>query len=599
MVPPLSTALKLALSAVLLAATPIAAQDSPVTRVWEGKEYACKCYPGDECWPQQNAWGSLNDTVDGNLHVHIPPEAACHNTFEGPLGTVETYDAQECQHVMQNYADEEWSTGQQALLLWKYFTNHTCTPTNNPNEPCTLGYYGVYVIEAQTTDHIKASIDFARENNLRLVIRNTGHDFIGRSTGWGALIINTFGFKDVQFIDAWTGAGDYDGGAVRVGAGIQGRDLLRQAFAHNVAVVTGECPTVGIAGGLVGGGGHGPLTTLHGMVADNALEFDAITAEGEFVTANADENADLFYALKGGGPSTYAVVTSATFRTYPEEMASGGELYINATVPGTTEDQVWEGVRIFHSYANHLVDHGLYVYYEVAPFTLRIRPYVAIGKTREELDAIVAPILADLTAAGVPFTATSKQFASFFELYMDLFEDEGAGAFALTGGWAFTHDDVAARNDDIVDAFKLVVSPREDLAYTGVVIGHLFNPGYGWPSAADSATHPKWRNSTDFVISIVPVPVDASLEKKAELQDLLTNTVDAALREAGPEGFTYINEADPYQPNWQEAFWGDVYERLVCIRRKWDPNGVFYSIATPGTEDWEVIEYGTRLCKAV
>ena len=56
-------------------------------------------------------------------------------------------------------------------------------------------------------------------------------------------------------------------------------------------------------------------------------------------------------------------------------------------------------------------------------------------------------------------------------------------------------------------------------------------------------------------------------------------------------------QADPYQPNWQSHFWGSEYPKLRLLRAKWDPLGVFYAVSTPGTEGWEVIEDGTRLCK--
>lgn len=56
-------------------------------------------------------------------------------------------------------------------------------------------------------------------------------------------------------------------------------------------------------------------------------------------------------------------------------------------------------------------------------------------------------------------------------------------------------------------------------------------------------------------------------------------------------------QADPYQKNWQKAFWGNIYSDLKKLKAKWDPEGLLYAISTPGTEDWEVIEYGTRLCK--
>lgn len=99
-------------------------------------------------------------------------------------------------------------------------------------------------MEAQTRDHIKAAVDFARENNLRLIIRNTGHDFIGRSTGWGALVINTHSFQDIEYIAAYDGPGDYAGAAVTIGAGVQASALLTDAHAQDppVLIVTGECP---------------------------------------------------------------------------------------------------------------------------------------------------------------------------------------------------------------------------------------------------------------------------------------------------------------------------------------------------------------------
>jgi len=130
-----------------------------------------------------------------------------------------------------------------------------------------LGYYGVYVIMATTREHIKAGIDFARRNNIRLIIRNTGHDFEGRSTGFGALVINTHSFQKVEWINKYNGAGSYRGSAVKIGAGVQGKTILAQGHARSppVVIVTGECPTVGIAGGFIQGGGHGPWTTLKGF----------------------------------------------------------------------------------------------------------------------------------------------------------------------------------------------------------------------------------------------------------------------------------------------------------------------------------------------
>jgi hypothetical protein len=120
---------------------------------------------------------------------------------------------------------------------------------------------------AKTKEQIKAGVDFARTNNIRLIVRNTGHDFMGRSTGFGSLAINTHSFKDVTFIKNYTGPGDWTGSAVTVGAGIQVRELygLANKESPKVVVVGGECPTVGLAGGYIQGGGHGPMASYYGM----------------------------------------------------------------------------------------------------------------------------------------------------------------------------------------------------------------------------------------------------------------------------------------------------------------------------------------------
>lgn len=104
---------KLAIGAAAVAVQTVCA--SPVSsgglvpRTVDGQDYACKCYPGDDCWPKQSAWDALDAEVDGNLHVHVPPEAACYNTFDGPLGSVETFDQEKCDAATENWHDAQWT----------------------------------------------------------------------------------------------------------------------------------------------------------------------------------------------------------------------------------------------------------------------------------------------------------------------------------------------------------------------------------------------------------------------------------------------------------------------------------------------------------
>ncbi|KAK3396897.1 hypothetical protein B0T20DRAFT_414736 [Sordaria brevicollis] len=506
------------------------------TTTYNGQKYGCKCFPGRPCWPSANKWNSLNRTVDGTLRPIVPAGAVCHNTFESPLGTFQTYDQAACAEAQANFADEQWTVEKPADALWTFFTNDTCRPTTDPTTPCTLGNYGVYVIMATKPSHIQAGVNFARQNNLRLIIRNTGHDFLGRSVGYGSLVINTHSFQSLKWTNNYSGPGSYRGPAVTMGAGVQGGTILKAGHELNppMALVTGECATVGLSGGFIQGGGHGPWSTLKGLAVDNVLNFEVVTASGLIVNANEWQNRDLFFALRGGGPSAYGVILSTTVKTFPDLPAAGATLYLNTTHT-FDNDLIWEGTRIFHKYSNHMVDNGLYVYFEAWPYQFRVRPFVAIGKTQTELQAILQPMLDEFAAAGVPCEFATKEYPTFYDLYIDLFESEASGQSAFTGGWLFNHDDVANRNDEIIAAMKNVISPAGRPDLFGGMVGHLFNPGHNVP-VSTSAAHPAWRNATDFVIVVLPSPEGATPAEKADLQNVLTFNQDEGFRNASRSG---------------------------------------------------------------
>ncbi|KAF2120473.1 FAD/FMN-containing isoamyl alcohol oxidase-like protein MreA [Lophiotrema nucula] len=571
-----------------------------------GVKYQCKCYSDNACWPTVTDWTSLNTTVAGALKRATPPGAVCHRSLStAGVSNASTYNAAACADAQANWLNEKWLTDDPIASLWPLYTNNTCLPTSDPNSPCTQGFYGVYVIMATTKAHIKAGVDFARTHNLRLIIRNTGHDFLGRSTGkhltelrgYGSLIINTHSFKDVTFTTKYTGIGNWTGGAATVGIGMQGRELFKHCFDQSppVVIVGGECPTVGWGGGYIQGGGHGPLSSIYGMGADNILSFDAITVNGEYVTANAVENPDLFWALKGGGPSTFAVVTSLTVKTFPEVPTAGTIVNINST--HTNDTAVFnKGFTIFHNLANHYTDHGMFVYFELSTGRLHIAPFVGPRMNTTQVEAVLKPLFDQLDAAKIPYDKYTRGFPTFFQFYIDMFEDEQPNQNSIVGGRLFSQTDIKERGDAVAEALLFASAPTADVG--GFSVGHILNPGYGVP-VADNAINPKWRNASSFVITNVIMNGDESWELKKERENIQTNVVGAALRKAGPDGATYVNEGDLNEPNWQTSYWGSNYPKLLELRKKWDPEGVLYTQTTPGTEDWSVIDYGTKLCKAV
>jgi hypothetical protein len=144
--------------------------------------------------------------------------------------------------------------------------------------------------------------------------RNTGHDFVGRSTGAGALSIWTHFLKQFEFIPEYS-VGQYKGMAAKVGSGLEAWELYDYMKTHNMTVVVPAGYTVGPFGGWMAGGGHSNLCSLFGMGSDQVLSLQVVTADGRFVTASPTENTDLFYALRGGGGGKTFLILSDLFLT--------------------------------------------------------------------------------------------------------------------------------------------------------------------------------------------------------------------------------------------------------------------------------------------
>jgi FAD/FMN-containing dehydrogenase len=217
-----------------------------------------------------------------------------------------------------------------------YWQNNSCNPFADRSSPCEIGNLVSYAVNVSTTSEVADTIKFASDHNVRLVVRNTGHDFVGRSTGAGGLAVWIHHLKDLEIIESVEVQGDegagelsYQGPALKMGSGVQGFEA--ESFASNAGfiVVGGYCPSVGIAGGYTQGGGHSPLGSQFGMAADQTLEFEVFTANGSVVTASPSENSDLYWALSGGGPGTYGVVTSVTVRAYPDLPVGGAFVTIS------------------------------------------------------------------------------------------------------------------------------------------------------------------------------------------------------------------------------------------------------------------------------
>ena len=131
-------------------------------------------------------------------------------------------------------------------LMNPLYYGMTCpipTSGDSANGTCTQGGYSEYAVKVDNVAQIQLAVNLARNLNLRLAVRNTGHDYNGRSVGKGALGIWTHGLKDIKYVENYESS-TYKGPVFKLGAGVQGLELYQAADKYGVSAVAGICPTV-------------------------------------------------------------------------------------------------------------------------------------------------------------------------------------------------------------------------------------------------------------------------------------------------------------------------------------------------------------------
>ncbi|MFI0410663.1 FAD-binding oxidoreductase [Actinomadura sp. 3N508] len=187
------------------------------------------------------------------------------------------------------------------------------------------------MVRCAGTGDVQAGVRAAREYGLSLSVRGGGHDWAGRALRDGGLTLDMTGMRDVR-IDAGERC-------AQVGGGATANDLLAAAEPFGLVAATGTIGTVGVVG-LTLGGGYGPLAGHAGLAADNLAGAEVVLADGSVVQVDAENEPDLFWALRGGG-GNFGVVTSARIRLHAiPSVVTGVVVY-----PWAQAGQVFDGLR--------------------------------------------------------------------------------------------------------------------------------------------------------------------------------------------------------------------------------------------------------------
>ena len=551
--------------------------------------------PGDAAWPAEGSWEQLRKEVNGNLIKLTSPFAA---------------------------GDNE--------VLFKKITN----PYFIGDQPAltqTLGWVdawrsepSVYAVAAKTTTDVVAAVNFAREHRLRLVVKGGGHSYQGTSCAPDSLLVWTHQMHAVTMLDDFVAAGCEGKRKPQPAVSIEAGAVWSQAYNevttnHGKYVQGGGCMTVGVAG-LIQSGGFGNFSKYYGMAAAGLLQAEIVMADGSVQLVNECQHPDLFWALKGGGGGSFGVVTRLVLRTRELPELFGA---VFGRVKANSDESFKKLIeKILLQYRNHLfnpawgesisfhsdrsisvsmVFHGLnqdQARATWAEFEAWAKADSSDCKWVQPLNILSIParhmwdpvflkkvaggLVTSDDQPGAPegniyWTGDGEQSGQFLHGYhsgwlnQDLLKDVNISRlsnafFETSRRWSFSlhfnkglagtrpiEKEAAANtamNAAVLDAFALLILAGEGGPALPGVTGHE-------PDMAEARNAAgSMRSAFDQLNTMVPL-----------------------------KG-SYVSESDYFEKNWQESFWGSKYQKLMTIKNKYDPEGLFFVHHGVGSEAW-------------
>ncbi len=399
---------------------------------------------------------------------------------------------------------------------------------------------------------VMAAVHFGRDNKLPIAVRGGGHNGPGLGSVDDGLVIDLSMMRGVRVDPAKR--------TVRVGAGCVTGDVDHATHAFGQAVPFGIISTTGVSG-LTLSGGHGYLSRQYGLAVDNLLEADLVLADGSFVTASESENADLFWALRGGG-GNFGVVTSFLFRTNPAGMVYGGpivfELADAAKVMRWYRDFLSTAPDEFYMFV------GLQVVPPGEPFpkehwakkmcALLVCHNGPPAEAEKAVNAIRAALPKPIIdwASPMPYPVLQSLFDQLYPKGLQ---------------WYWKGDFVKDLPDAAIDA-HVAHAAKLPSVFSGM---HLY--------PIDGAVHRRKQDATawncrDATWSMAIVAVDPDPAKAPALKQWARDYWEAVhpfnLSGAYPN-FMMDDEGEARL----KAAYGDNYQRLAALKKKYDPGNLF------------------------
>ena len=419
-----------------------------------------------------------------------------------------------------------------------------------------------YVAHAED---IRTTLSYARAHNVPVTIRNGGHSYAGWSSGDGRLIVDVSKLSKVRA----------SGNEAVVGAGAKLIDVYRALAAKGVTIPAGSCPTVGVSG-LTLGGGHGVVSRAYGLTCDSLTQATLLTADGKQLTANATENKDLFWALRGAGNGNFGVVTELRFRTHPAPQGvsafmswpwSRAAVVLKAWQEWGPDqpDEIWSSCHLANATGGTPT-------VSVSAFSLG---------TYGELQNAVDRLADRIGASARSVSLKRRSYAESMEVYAGCSTFPTDAQCHLPGATpgrssqgALGRETYAARSDffdrslsatgiqTLLSQMSGVRGGTGSIALTA--LGGAINRV---DPTATAFVHRRSRMLAQYVAAWRPGTSGTTS------QSWLTTAHTAMKPHAS--GAAYQNYTDPTLKNWREAYYAEAAPRLKTLKTKYDPTGFF------------------------
>ncbi|KAL7913105.1 hypothetical protein GGI35DRAFT_442025 [Trichoderma velutinum] len=562
---------------------------SPVIGAQNAVTTSFTCQPGQPCWPTIAQWQAFNQTIAGRLKITTMLASPCFPSSPNFSNT-------ECAVILQNYTSAHFRGtvyGAMDLTQWEACASANCYPGFlQPQMPtCALGRLSALYVDVEEPADIITTLGFVRQHGIRLVVKNTGHDVLGRSAAANTLALRVYKLKNMSFHSSFIARSCSTSNRQNVGvigAGAIAEDAVAFFSKQGMMVTAGGCPSVGIAGGFGQGGGHGPLAPTVGLMADQAVEFDVITMDGVFRTINKCNDPDLFWAMRGGGGQSFAILINYKFQLHPQVTWANWRL--EATLSPPTDDITQNTILrdILTSLANQQITwskNRIAGYNAISPTSLSMMEMLPGGeKPLQTLQSVTASFRNLITnLPGVNITLDS--YASYPDQnafyignteYWDQLSAVGDSLLItsrlITGDNFESPGRVSSLVTNTLKAMQMAVDQVEPQLATQVQFQFLTSVPSNTPdSDQETSVNPAWRDALwHFVFS-----ASWSSETPSAITAQITAAARAALdiiKEPLAVQAAYLNEADPGEPDWKHVFFGRHYEKLLRIKQKWDPD---------------------------